>query len=240
MVKIGIRRFGCPYNPKKELRERKKTKRHILISLLVFSILALVLTIVIFMVIKKYVACLAINETIDSMWIGSVASYLGGTIGGIISGAFAFLGVFFTIRYYRESDDQKEKASIQPFLLITTTEGTHPVRGFALGNNSEEEKILSEKIEVKIKNIGNGFATILTLRNGFIFGGIAYNKVIPVNESVTTFFMVDPISLESGIEFQLQYIDAKRNEYIQNYTIVRKKNSIVEIESGYPMFLDQY
>lgn len=38
----------------------------------------------------------------------SVASYWGGIIGGAVSGMLAFLGVFYAIRYYKESDAQKE------------------------------------------------------------------------------------------------------------------------------------
>lgn len=67
---------------------------------------------------------------------------------------------------------------------------------------------------------------------------MAYNKVISVGESEYLFFMIDPNGLKKGIGFGIQYIDAMRNEYVQEYTISEKHGQI-EIECGYPGFLEQ-
>lgn len=57
------------------------------------------------------------------------------------SGVFAFLGVFYTIKYYKESDEQKEKAAIKPFLLVTVGADKDTKKGFALGAKPDEKKM---------------------------------------------------------------------------------------------------
>lgn len=134
-------------------------------------------------------------------------------MGGLISGVFAFFGVFYTIKYYKESDEQKEKASIQPFLLVTVGANKDITNGFELGPKSEEKKATKE-IKVTIKNVGNGFANTLVIHTGFNFGGMAYNKVISVGESQCLFFKTDPKDLANGVSFGIQYVDAmKMNTY---------------------------
>jgi hypothetical protein len=155
----------------------------------------------------------------------------------VISGVLAFFGVFYTIRYYKESDEQKEIAAIQPFLLVTVGSNKDAKSGFELGPHSDENKATKE-IKVTIKNIGNGFAKTLVIHTGFNFGGVAYNKVISVGEVESLFFMVDPNDLIKGIKFGIQYIDAMRNEYIQEYEVVENHGQI-EIECGYPGFLNR-
>ncbi len=46
------------------------------------------------------------------------------------------------------------------------------------------------------------------------------------------------MDLKHGMEFGIQYIDAMRNEYIQEYIILEKRGHI-DIECGYPKFLKQ-
>lgn len=150
---------------------------------------------------------------------------------------FAFLGVFYTIKYYKESDEQKEKSAIQPFLLVTVGAEKDVKKGFSLGANSDEKKCKKE-IKVTIKNIGNGFANTMVIHTGFNFGGLSYNKVISVGESEALFFFADPNDLKKGLNFGIQYIDAMRNEYVQEYTVI-DKNGHIDIECGYPEFLEQ-
>lgn len=219
---------GC----KRDRKKNNKIVNQILAFLFVFVVIASFLTVIIAFAIKRYVACFSINYTIDSLWIGSVASYFGGTIGGVFSGVFAFLGVFYTIKYYKESDAEKEQASIQPFILATVDSSSHAVKGFTLGTEIQD-KTKERRIEVNLKNIGNGFATVLVIHTGFNVGGFNYNKVISVNESASIYFMVDSDELSKGLHFGIQYVDSMRNEYIQEYEI-KKKNGIVDIECGYP------
>lgn len=236
-MKVEMKRFGLPYCPAKEKERKNKITKHIVIFLCFFVVVATVLSIGLAIVTRNYISVLAINDTIDSTWIGSLASYLGGIVGGMISGILAFLGVFFTIRYYKESDEEKERVGIQPFLIVTVGSDKDVRNGFALGSNGDTKENTQE-IKVTIKNIGNGFAKTLVIHTGFNFGGMAYNKVISVGETESLFFKVKPDNLTNGISFSIQYIDAMRNEYMQEYEMIESHGHI-EIESGYPGFLKQ-
>jgi hypothetical protein len=239
-MKIKTERFGLPYNPGKERQVKNRLTKHIILFLCLFIVIAVMLALGFEILMRNHITYLAINNTIDSTWIGSLASYWGGIIGGAISGVFAFCGVFFTIRYYKESDEQKEKAAIQPFLLVTVGANKNIERGFKLGKLGPEsdEKKATKEIKVTIKNIGNGFAKTLVVHTGLNLGGMAYNKLISVDEAEYLFFMADPDNLARGVCFEIQYIDAMRNEYIQKYSIIENYGSI-DIECGYPEFLEQ-
>lgn len=152
----------------------------------------------------------------EETWSASVASYWGGIIGGVVSGVLAFLGVFYTIRYYKDSDAQKERAAVQPFLFVKIGQDNRYElsKGFGLGD-VPKKKEKQKEIRVSIQNIGNGFATTLVIHTGVNIGGLAFNKVIPVGECAYTFFVVDPENLKDGLHFGLQYIDSMTNEYIQ-------------------------
>ena len=234
-MKIKMKRFGLPFNPQKERSDRNKITNQIIAFLCIFVIIAIILAIFFSLKLRNYVACYSIDETIDSVWIGSLASYWGGIIGGVFSGAFAFLGVFYTIKYYKESDMQKERASIQPFLLVTIGAHKDIPKGFSLGPNSGKEK--NKEIKVTIKNIGNGFANTLVVHTGFNLGGFAYNKLIQVNEAEYLFFMANSEEIQTGVSFQIQFIDSMRNEYIQEYKMI-EKNGNIDIECGYPGLLE--
>jgi len=236
-LKIDIKRFVRPYNPQKEKRQNNKIVRQTIIFLCVFVLIALVFTAIIAKLIQKHIISFSVGNEMDSLWIGSFASYLGGTIGGIFSGAFAFLGVFYTIKYYKNSDDIKEKSAIQPFLLITAGADKTPEKGFEVVTKSDTGNAKKD-VNLTIKNIGNGFASILVIHTGFNVGGIAYNKVLCTNESDYIFLNVDPKALEDGAEFGIQYIDAMRNEYNQVYTLKSTRGQI-NIECGYPEYLEQ-
>lgn len=199
-MKIEIKRFELPYNPRKQKKVKNKITKHIIIFLCVFIVIASALSVGFAIVTRYYISSLTINDTIDSTWIGSLASYWGGIIGGLISGVLTFFGVFYTIRYYKESDEQKEKAAIQPYLLVTVGSNKDSKGGFELGPQSVKKKA-TKKIEVIVKNIGNGFAKTLVIHTGFNIGGMAYNKVISVGDTESLFFMVDPNDLIEGINF---------------------------------------
>ena len=237
-MKVIFKRFGLSYNHQKYRKKKNKIIGHFVLFLAIFIVASIIVTLEIEALIRGFVAKIAFNDTIDSTWIGSLASYWGGIIGGMISGILSFIGVFYTIRYYKESDEQKEKAAIQPFLNVTVASCGKATRGFSLGNLDEDKKKLL-RINVNIKNIGNGFANTLVVHTGANFGGLAFNNVIAVGESIDLFFMVDEDELKEGLHFGIQYIDSMRNEYIQEYDIKKEYDSI-KIECGYPEFLEEY
>lgn len=233
-MRMIIKRFGLPHNPKKEKKKRNRIMKQIIMFLCIFIVVAILLAIVFEMLIRNYITDLAIADTFKATWIGSLASYWGGIIGGIFSGVFAFLGVFYTIKYYKESDEEKGKIAIQPFLLVTVGTDKDAKKGYEIGSKANGKK----RFNITIKNIGNGFANTLVLHTGFNIGGIAYNKVILVGESDYLFLMIEPNSLKKGVTFGIQYIDAMRNEYIQEY-IIAEKNGHIDIECGYPNYIEQ-
>ncbi|MBQ4052122.1 MAG: hypothetical protein IJD09_00515 [Clostridia bacterium] len=236
-MKLDIKRFGLTHNPQKEKRQSNKIVRQTIIFLCVFVLIAFVITAIIAKLIQSHIVSFSVGNEMDSLWIGSFASYLGGTIGGIFSGAFAFLGVFYTIKYYKNSDDKKEKSAIQPFLLVTAGADKTPHKGFTVVSQNDSDNTKKD-VNITIKNIGNGFASILVLHTGFNIGGFAYNKVLCTGESDYVFLKVDSKALENGIEIGIQYIDAMRNEYVQIYTIKSVKEHI-DIECGYPKWIEQ-
>ncbi len=236
-MRFNIKRFGLHYDPQKEKRQNNKIVKQTIIFLCVFILLAIIITAIIAKVIQNHIASFSVGNEMDSLWIGSFASYLGGTIGGIFSGAFAFLGVFYTIKYYKNSDDKKEKSAIQPFLLVTSGADKTPKRGFEVGEKSTVQDAKKD-VNITIKNIGNGFASILVLHTGFNVGGLGYNKVLCVDEADYVFLKVDPKLLDDGFEFGIQYIDAMRNEYVQTYTM-KSTNGHIDVECGYPQYLEQ-
>lgn len=233
-MKVILKRFGKPFSP----GEARRKKRNSFLSVIVFLICSVVVVAIITIVIEHLIRELTVIGQ-EETWAASVASYWGGIIGGVVSGVLAFLGVFYTIRYYRDSDEQKERASVQPFLLVKVgQDNRHELsKGSGLGNVPEDEKNRKE-IRVSIQNIGNGFATTLVVHTGANIGGLAFNKVIPVGECAYTFFIVDPENLKNGLHFGLQYVDSMTNEYIQEYTLKADRGSI-EIDCGYPQLLSQ-
>lgn len=235
-MKLEISRFGLPDNPQKERRERNKILRQLLRVLLFFLFVAVGISIWLEAFIRCRVVHIATgNVAIDSAWIGSVASYVGGIVGGLFSGTLAFLGVYYTIRYYKESDIEKERMAHQPFLHVTYGAEGEVLDEYKLGQPSDQKKN-EKKFFFTIKNIGNGFATTSVVRTGENFGGMAYEKVITIGKTETIAFVVDSQKLKDGIIFQLMFIDSMHNEYIQTYRIKQTEQRI-EIENGYPEFL---
>lgn len=233
-MKIIMERFGKPFNPGEERRK----KRNSFLSVILFLVCAVAAVAVITIIIEHLIQSLVVSGQ-EETWSASIASYWGGIIGGVVSGVLAFLGVFYTIRYYKDSDAQKERAAVQPFLLVKLGQDNRRElsKGFSLGKVPEDVKKRKE-VRVSIQNIGNGFATTLVIHTGFNIGGIAFNKVIPVGECAYTFFMVDPENLKEGLHFGIQYIDSMTNEYIQEYTM-ESDGSLIEIDCGYPQLLKQ-
>ena len=233
-MRIMMERFGKPFTPGEERRK----KRNSFVSVVLFLICAVVVITIITIIIEHIIRCRVVPGQ-EETWAASVASYWGGIIGGVVSGALAFLGVFYTIRYYKDSDAQKERAAVQPFLLVKVGQDNQRElsKGFSLGE-VPKEKEKQKEIRVSIQNIGNGFATTLVIHTGFNIGGFAFNKVIPVGEFIYTYFIVDPEKLNEGLHFGLQYIDSMTNEYIQEYTI-KADGSSIHIDCGYPKLLEQ-
>ena len=227
-------RFGKPFNPNEKKNDKRKAHVRVIIFLVVAIAVVSAVTIFIESVIKGYVI-----TGQEATWTASLASYWGGIIGGMVSGVLAFLGVFYTIRYYKESDAQKERAAVQPFLMIDTCvdQRNAASSGFWIGSRTDD-KDKHRHIDVRIKNIGNGFAKTLVIHtNQTCIGGHEFNKVINVGECTYTYFVLNKDDANEILSFSLQYIDSMTNEYIQNYEL-KVVHGRVEIECGYPQVLE--
>lgn len=233
-MKIEMQRFGKSYKPRKETHNR----RNALVGILVFLLVAILVVAIVSICIESIIRYLVIPGQ-EETWAASVASYWGGIVGGVVSGMLAFLGVFYTIRYYKESDAKKERTAVQPFLMVELGQDPkHNLRtGFSLGNRTEDKE-KQQTIYVAIKNIGLGFAKTLVIHTGFNIGGLAFSRVITVGDSAYTYFVLNKESLKDGVSFSIQYIDSMTNEYIQDYSIKAEHNTI-NIECGYPQLLIQ-
>lgn len=198
--------------------------------------------------IKDSIEKLSVTNDLNSIWIGSLASYWGGIIGGIISGSFTFIGVLWTIKYYRNSDAEKSRLECMPFLMIETIEQTRLVKeslrykitSNKLNNNSNKQILY---FKVKLTNIGQGFANTLVVNTGENFGGIAYNELIQVNDSSDLELEIHTVKgiYKDEINFAISYVDSRTNEYIQDYTIQLDSGNLnnTKINNGYPSFIGQ-
>lgn len=233
-MKIEMRCLGKSFEHGKERRK----KRNALFGVCIFLIISIVTVALLSMRIEAAIRHYVILGQ-EEVWAASVASYWGGIIGGVVSGILAFLGVFYTIRYYKDSDAQKERASVQPFLMVEFGQDPRhePRNGFSLGDRTDDKE-KQKTINVAIKNIGHGFAKTMVIHTGFNIGGVAFNKVINVGDCAYTFFVLNKENLKDGVSFALQYIDSMTNEYIQEYTI-ELKYDIIDIECGYPQLIEQ-
>ncbi|HCQ6371258.1 TPA: hypothetical protein OL520_002349 [Clostridioides difficile] len=127
-------------------------------------------------------------------------------------------------------------------LKILKQERIYEIRNINPKNSIKPQKTLYLKL--KISNVGNGFANTLVVKTGENFGGIAYKKLILKNDSSELYLKIniyDETINNYEIEFAIQYIDCKTNEYIQSYSIMFENQDFknVEISNGYPIFLSE-
>ena len=194
-------------------------------------------------IIRRSVAELSVDNDANAAWIGSLASYWGGILGGIFSGIIAVIGVFYTIQFTREADRRKERQGIQPFLnvKIVSKSSGGSIKQFKIADDPKyvDGKATQEfyPIYLSITNIGNGFATTLVIHTGYNAGGLRFNYVILIGESIYIYFIADSEELKEGLCFSLQYVDSMTNEYIQEYT-VKSRNDRISIDCGYPQLLE--
>lgn len=241
-IKITETRFG--------LVKRGK-KRYTLLYILLFIIaigVALTVAVIVQNTIHSSLNQLEVNNDLNSTWLGAVASYWGGVIGGVISGSFTVIGVILTIVYYKKADNKKDRLNDMPFIEATILSSKHInsanidiskailLSEFNDKKHNEKDELMYFKIA--LNNIGKGFAHTLSIISGETLGGNAYTKLIRVNEQteIEVKAYIDDIHNDRA-SFSLIYIDCMTNEYMQTFTIRRNKN--YSVESGYPSFLGQ-
>lgn len=176
--KITISRFG-----QNQLKcKKKKWIVPVLIGLMIVTLFVLLL-----LKCEEMIRCsigkLSVDNDVNATWIGSLASYWGGIIGGVFSGMIAIFGVFYTIQFTREVDRKKERQSIQPFLNVEIVgKPSENVKSFQISDqpNYLDGKATQEfsPIYLSITNIGNGFANTLTFGTGENLTGVSFKEVL--------------------------------------------------------------
>ena len=253
-LKIEESRFG---------KKNKNKKRNIckyIILYIVFVIIALAIAVAVVNFINCSFNNLQVKDSLTSTWLGSVASYWGGVIGGIISGTFTVVGVILTIRYYRQSDSKKERIKHMPFITADIIERKHiSTEKIDLSkailvtnpNTKENDKGTNQTLfRIVFENIGAGFAHTLIINTGDTLGGTEFSKLIKIsteksNNSVEIEIKAYNKEIDSNdANFALRYIDCMTNEYIQIYSIQKSysfqsRKYKYSIRSGYPTFIGQ-
>lgn len=239
---MHITRFGKDMTPKSNAI--LKVGSFLVIILTLFAVI--VASIKIEEVILRPVYSTQFGEESVGSWISSLGSYWGAIIGGILSGAISLLGIVLTIRYYRNSDIEKNRLAIQPFLKMnfqSTSKDDSPQGVLFSKAETNQEKL---RVRCSIKNIGRGFAQVITFNDGTNIGGIAYEKTIEAAEEIGDFIFIVPYY---NFEFSLYltFFDEYMNEYIQTFDIrVEPEKTIdeygnkmhcLDVTSNYPQVL---
>ena len=110
---VNVERFGI------ETKKKNKLLFFIMAVVILLALIALVLivSVSVQLTIRDSIASLSIDNDANATWVSSLASYWGAIIGGVISGVLSVIGVALTIRYYRSSDEVKNRLEHMPFLM---------------------------------------------------------------------------------------------------------------------------
>lgn len=239
--KVTISRFG-----KNQCKRKKSKLKFFIFGAIIFSILIVILSLVVEEAIRYNIVKLSVDNDANATWIGSLASYWGGIIGGIFSGTIAILGVFYTIQFTREADRKKERQSIQPFLNIEITTGSlESVRTFKIATKESSSANSGKNandlclVPVSITNIGNGFANTLTFGTGENLTGVKFSEVFTINQRKKVLLKVQKSQLMEGANFFIWFTDSMTNEYIQHYELRRNNNNgKIDLDVGYPDLIE--
>lgn len=244
---LNSKRFGITTQNKKP----SMLKQFIFIVLMV--IVGIAIAVAVQEVIREQINNLKVTDDLNAAWSGSLASYWGAILGGVISGCLTLVGVTWTIKYYKNSEAAKTRETHMPFLKMDELCRFEDVADIPDLNDSKiymiKEFESSDKqkqhstfyYKMKLQNIGQGFASTLVIYTGENIGGVAYSELIQVNDNKEVFFGFELLDkLYTGVvEVPIQYIDCMTNEYIQEYSVWIKNGKIERIISGYPQFLAQ-
>ncbi len=196
-----------------KINNRSRKKKNRLIGIVIAVLLAMVSLFLLPCLISK----ININSQYEEVWISSLSSYLGGILGGMVSGTLAFLGVFYTIRYYKKTDEQRERAGVMPFLMLNYTPRDifNPKLSIKLGTIYND--YLKKNYLIRVENIGNGFARSISIVTEEHRAGYSFCDVIPVNTSSYFVFCAQSGCFSNYCHFYIQYVDSKNNKYQQQY-----------------------
>ena len=152
-------------------------------------------------------------------------TYWGAVIGGIASGSIAVIGVYATISYYRKSDAEKTRLAIRPFFEILVTQAYPlsivPEKPVWIAK-AEDEALL--KFKIRCRNIGEGFAQIRSIGTTNEDSS-EYRRVVYSHEQFELVLQLPENPENDEFSFLIYYEDSLGNEYTQEVTVVRKRNT---------------
>lgn len=241
---VNMKRFGKNQSKKKKLKWK---------NVMILSILLIIIFVgcayKVENLIQSSVVKLSVDNDVNATWIGSLASYWGGILGGIFSGIIAVFGVFYTIQFTREADRNKLRQSIQPFLNVNKVTSQYnynnsDIKQFQIsGVNRQDNKLKPQSLEsiyLGITNIGNGFANTITFGTGENYLGIAYKDVFTINETKIVRLNVPKQKLNEDFIFNILFLDSMANEYVQEYEIRHyQTGEKYYIDVGYPELIER-
>ena len=105
------------------------------------------------------------NESVKA-WISTSLSFWGSIIASLLSGTLTIIGVWWTIKYYRDSDAKKSRMECMPFLMLeakcytdkevdrdSVDDGVHVYEIYSnMSKDASEEKILYYRTKIAEKN----------------------------------------------------------------------------------------
>ena len=241
---VNMKRFGKNQSKKKKLKWK-----NVMILIILLIIIFVGCAYKVENLIQSSVVKLSVDNDVNATWIGSLASYWGGILGGIFSGIIAVFGVFYTIQFTREADRNKLRQSIQPFLNVNKVTSQYnynnsDIKQFQIsGVNRQDNKLKPQSLEsiyLGITNIGNGFANTITFGTGENYLGIAYKDVFTINETKIVRLNVPKQKLNEGFIFNILFLDSMANEYVQEYEIRHyQTGEKYYIDVGYPELIER-
>lgn len=241
---VNMKRFG-----KNQSKKKKSKWKNVIISSVLLIIIFVGCAYKVENLIQSSVVKLSVDNDVNATWIGSLASYWGGILGGIFSGIIAVFGVFYTIQFTREADRNKLRQSIQPFLNVNKVTSQYnynnsDIKQFQIsGVNRQDNKLKQQSLEsiyLGITNIGNGFANTITFGTGENYLGIAYKDVFTINETKIVRLNVPKQKLNEGFIFNILFLDSMANEYVQEYEIRHyQTGEKYYIDVGYPELVER-
>lgn len=207
---VNMKRFG-----KNQPKKKKSKWKNVIIPSVLLIIIFVVCAYKVENLIQSSLVKLSVDNDVNATWIGSLASYWGGILGGIFSGIIAVFGVFYTIQFTREADRNKLRQSIQPFLNVNKVTSQYnynnsDIKQFQIsGVNRQDNKLKPQSLEsiyLGITNIGNGFANTITFGTGENYLGIAYKDVFTINETKIVRLNVPKQKLNEGFIFNILFL----------------------------------
>lgn len=241
---VNMKRFG-----KNQSKKKKSKWKNVIISSVLLIIIFVGCAYKVENLIQSSVVKLSVDNDVNATWIGSLASYWGGILGGIFSGIIAVFGVFYTIQFTREADRNKLRQSIQPFLNVNKVTSQYnynnsDIKQFQIsGVNRQDNKLKPQSLEsiyLGITNIGNGFASTITFGTGENYLGIAYKDVFTINETKIVRLNIPKQKLNEGFIFNILFLDSMANEYVQEYEIRHyQTGEKYYIDVGYPELVER-